>query len=76
MKASDIEAHGGIGLLSKYPNGLPDVIPNIYPEFPFKKWKFKNIPYSLLKDLQLQRSLFEDIGARLKITDWKVPIKS
>src|SRR5262249_45690956 len=71
VSSKEIIQKGGIGILNYYYNGSPSkALATVYPEYPWKLWKFDTLPRGFWNDMNNQRSFFDCLGQELGYTNW------
>ncbi len=64
----DNSEHGGGGLLKNFGDSPSKLLTTIYPNHPWKSWKFTQVPNGYWEDTANLRSYFDDIGKELGMT--------
>eukprot|EP01121_Diplochlamys_sp_Union-15-3_P001783 TRINITY_DN11551_c0_g1_i1.p1 TRINITY_DN11551_c0_g1~~TRINITY_DN11551_c0_g1_i1.p1 ORF type:complete len:459 (+),score=59.77 TRINITY_DN11551_c0_g1_i1:87-1463(+) len=81
LNAEQVVRHGGKRLLYYYYNGsVVEALLSIYPQYQWKMWNFKQVPYNYWQNVDNHRLFFDDLGKSLGIKvqeDWyKITQKS
>jgi len=72
VQNADVIDYGGEGLLRDYYKGFAvKAVMSIYPERPWKLWKFLNIPKELWREIKHQRAFFEHLAQQFSIQHWE-----
>jgi hypothetical protein len=67
ISLSDILHRDGAGIINIYGNSHSKALKNIYPEFDWEEWRFKNTPRHFWSKLENQRRFFDYVAVQLGI---------
>jgi hypothetical protein len=74
VTSKDILLNGGSGLLEQYNNSVYNALLEIFSEFSWKPWKFKNVaPKGYWDNIEIQREFMQEMAGKLnvkKMEDW------
>eukprot|EP01114_Cavostelium_apophysatum_P004727 TRINITY_DN1506_c0_g3_i1.p1 TRINITY_DN1506_c0_g3~~TRINITY_DN1506_c0_g3_i1.p1 ORF type:complete len:599 (-),score=143.45 TRINITY_DN1506_c0_g3_i1:226-2022(-) len=71
VRAADLARYGGASLLHRYKNSLSLALRSIFPDLPWKIWKFDHVPEAFWQSKQNRREFLESLASELGYNNWE-----
>eukprot|EP01114_Cavostelium_apophysatum_P019814 TRINITY_DN6476_c0_g1_i1.p1 TRINITY_DN6476_c0_g1~~TRINITY_DN6476_c0_g1_i1.p1 ORF type:complete len:606 (-),score=129.46 TRINITY_DN6476_c0_g1_i1:43-1860(-) len=72
VSSKDVQTNGGLRMLNYYYGGsIIKALEAVYPEHPWRIWKFIEAPKRIWDERKLQRAFFDELYQQLKLKSWQ-----